>query len=69
MTAHEIVRVIGMPDTQEPYANPDYPGVPTGAFVERWICGCIATPAGPGSDLLRWQQCQTHREFGPNFRD
>jgi hypothetical protein len=59
---HEIVPLIGRPDSQEPYVNPDYPTVPTGAFVEYWACGCSATPYGFGNTSLRWAQCAEHRD-------
>jgi hypothetical protein len=58
----EIVPLIGMPDAQTPYVNPEYPDVPTGAFVEHWKCGCSATPDGLGGKSLRWAQCNAHRD-------
>jgi hypothetical protein len=61
--AHEIVPLIGIPDTQEPYVHPDYPGVPTGTFIEHWACGCSATPEGFGRSSLRWEQCAAHRDI------
>ena len=62
-TPREIVPLIGTPDAQTPYVNPEYPGVPTGAFVEHWTCGCSATPEGIGSTSLRWSQCTEHRDI------
>ena len=62
-TPHEIVPLIGMPDAQAPYANPEYPDVPTGAFVEYWNCGCSATPYGRGNAFLQWAQCDAHRDI------
>jgi hypothetical protein len=59
---HEIVLLIGKPDTQAPYENPEYPGVPTGAFVEYWACGCSVTPYSFGSTSLRWAQCPAHHD-------
>ena len=60
---HEIVPLIGTPDSQEPYVNPAYPSVPTGLFVEHWTCGCSATPDGFGSTSMRWAQCAAHRDI------
>lgn len=60
---HEIVPLIGLPDAQIPYVHPEYPGVPTGAFVEHWKCGCTVTPSGLGSAPLTWEQCVEHRDI------
>ena len=60
---HEIVALIGSPASQTPYVNLEYPDVPTGAFVDHWVCGCSATPCGFGSTSLRWAQCAEHRDI------
>jgi hypothetical protein len=58
-----IVQHIGVPTHGEPYVNPAFPTVPTGATEEWWACGCRATPAGLEGVRLTWHQCPGHREL------